>query len=227
MPTLRDVVVEVSQYLVDQEPDFEFTHWEESDILTYLQDALRILSINLKYLFVSDKVIDLKPGSYQQAAAGCSDIRAVLGSVDKYGTPTSGARRTSLRAAQTINRPICQPAGGEHEYRVTNFQLDPGNPKTFFVQPPVPARGKHRALVSCFSVPRLTSLGQELPVGDQYIPILKEFMLYYAYGRDTESVPARDYQKIHWDRGAQLLAAAKGTQLAVLTVAQNPVEVPV
>ena len=226
MPTLREVVVEVSRYLVDQEPEFEFTHWEEQDVLTYLQDALRILAINLKYLFVSDKIIDLKPGAYQQTGDGCSDLRAVLGSVDRHGALISGARRTSLRASQALNRPICA-VSGDGGYKLTNFQLDPGNPKTFYVQPPVPRRGRHRALVSCFSVPKLRSLDQELSVGDEYIPIIKEFMLYYAYGRDTESVPARDYQKTHWDRGVLLLGAAKTTQVVVTAVAQTPAEVPV
>ena len=37
---LRTIVEEVSRYLVDQEPDFEFAHWSEQDVLTYLQDAL-------------------------------------------------------------------------------------------------------------------------------------------------------------------------------------------
>ena len=225
MTTVRTVVEEVSTYLVDQEPEFEFTHWSEVEILTYLQDALRILAMNAKHLFVSDKVITLRPGENQTLAAGCDELRSVQGNVDRHGNLTTSTRRTSLRAAQTINRPMC--GASEEGYRVGTYQMDPGNPKTFNVQPPVPTRGTHRVLVSCYGVPLIRSVEEELPVPDTVIPIVKEFMMYYAYGQDTESVPAREYQRTHWSNGAALLAAYKTNPTAILTVPQTPAEVPV
>lgn len=224
MTKLRTVVEEVSTYLVDQEECFEFTHWSEDEVLTYLQDAVRIVALNLKHLFTVDKVVELRPGSYQKLGAGCSELRGVTGSVDRHGQLTSSAHRTSLRASQTINRPVCQPSTG---YKVASYQLDSGNLQGFYVEPPVPATGTYRVMVSCYHVPTFVSLDEELPIPDAGIPVLKEFMLYYAWGRDTESVAAREHRDKHWANGVMLIGTYKTNPTMVPTVAQQPAEVPV
>lgn len=222
---LRLIVEEVSQYLVDQEPDFEFAHWSEPEVLTYLQDAVRILAVNLKHLFTADKTISLRPGSRQKLGPGCKEIRQVIGSVNRSGDLISSARRTSLRASQTINRPHC-PSGAS-PYRITSFRLDAGDLTSFYVDPPVPATGNYKALISCYDVPRFNGLDDELNLPDETIPVLKEFMLYYAYGRDMESVTTREHRDRHWNNGVALLTAYKANPTMVPTVPTQPAEVPV
>ncbi len=224
MAKLREVVEQVSTYLVDQEECFEFTHWSEDEVLTYLQDAVRILALNLKHLFTVDKVVTLQPGSYQKLGAGCSELRGITGSVDRNGQLTSFAHRTSLRAATTINRPVCQSRGG---WKISSYQLDAGNLQGFYVSPPVPDTGTYRIMVSCYDVPTFVSLDEELPLPEETIPILKEFMLYYAWGRDLESVTTREHRDKHWANGVALMGAYKANPTMVPTVAQQPAEVPV
>lgn len=212
MPTLRTIVEEVSKYLVDQEPDFEFEHWSEDEILTYARDAMRIIAGNLKSLFVNQTTVTLQPGTLQRLPEGCTLV-GVLGTVRRDGTVNVTARRTSNRTLGLLRGKVCAPSRQEGDgYEVSEFQVDSSNSRTFYVQPPVPAGTAPQISVSCFGAPAIKSLDQEFDFPDHLIPALKEFMLYYAYGVDTESVPARDYMKVHWQNAVTLLGAEKVNQ---------------
>lgn len=220
MSTLRVIAAEISRYLVDQEPDYEFTHWTEEDILDFSRDALRITAMNLKGMFTTNKVVDLQPGALQTLPAGCTEFVSVIGNVDKHGVLTDIVGRTSLRATQMIHRPVCLRSDAGPGYRVASWQFDLSNMHSFYVQPPVPANVRAKVMIACYGVPRVLSLDDELPVPDHLIPILKEFILYYAYGRDTESVPARQYADMHWKNGVALLGAERQSP-AVAVVQTN------
>lgn len=224
MTTYRQVVEEVSEYLVDQERGYEFTHWSEDEVRAYLQDALRIFAMNAKHLFVTRKEVTLRPGAHQTLGAGCAELHSVLGLLDRRGEIVAPMRRTSHRAATTIARPMCRGAAG---YRPTTYAVDTGDARSFVISPPAPAGSQEKVAVMCFSPPVVHSLDEEFPAPDDAIPIIKELMLYYAYGQDTESVPARDYQKTHWANGVTLLGAYTGRTAIQKTVAQTPSEVPV
>lgn len=224
MTTYRSLVQEVSEYLVDQEAGFEFTHWSEDELTAYLQDAISIVAMNLKHLFVRERDVELTPGSQQRLGQGC-EMRSVLGTVDRNGKLLGFARRTSHQAATLLSRPECSPSRSPRGYQVRSYHLDPGNPDTFYVTPP--AQAGTRVKVACFSTPRVRSLDEEVAVPFELIPVVKEFMMYYAYGQDTESVPARDYQKTHWSNGVALLAAARENRALVADVASHPAEMPV
>lgn len=224
MTTYRQIVNEISAYLVDQEPEYEFTHWSEDEVRTYLQDALRILAMNAKRLFVSRKIITLQPGAHQTLDPGCAELHSVLGAVNRRGEVVAPMRRASYRAATSIARPTCAGAGG---YRPTTYSVDSGDARSFVISPPAPAGGREKVAVMCFAPPVIHHLDEEYPAPDDTIPIVKELMMYYAYGQDTESVPARDYQKTHWTNGVSLLGAYVGRPALQTTVAQTPSEVPV
>ena len=84
MTTYRHIVEEVSEYLVDQEENFEFMHWSEDEVRTYLQDALRILALNAKHLFVHERLVALKAGAFQSLGPGC-ELQSVRGVVNRRG----------------------------------------------------------------------------------------------------------------------------------------------
>lgn len=220
MTTLRVIAEEISRYLVDHEEDYEFTHWTEDDILDYSRDALRIVAMNLKAAFTANKVVDLQPGTLQTLPMGCAEFVSVVGNVDKHGVLTDTVGRTSLRATQMLHRPVCQRSDAGPGYRVSSWQYDLSSLASFYVQPPVPNNAKAKVMIVCYGVPRLLSLDDELAVPEHLIPILKEFILYYAYGRDTESVPARQYAELHWKNGVALLGAERQSP-AVATVQTN------
>lgn len=222
MTTLRLVAEEVSRYLVDQETDYEFTHWTEADILDYTRDAARVLAMNLKNSFTTNKVVELQPGALQTLPAGCSEFVSVVGNVDKHGNLTDTVGKTSMKWQQTLSRPVCQRSGNGTGYKVTSWQFDVTNLNAFYVQPPVPPGQSPEVMIACFGIPPVESLDDELPIPDHLIPILKEFVMYYAYGRDTESVPARQYAEMHWKNGVMLLSSEKQAPAALLTEAGVP-----
>lgn len=223
MTTYRSIVREVSEYLVDQEPEFEFTHWSEDELMAYLQDALSIIAMNLKRLFIRERDVELVEGAMQRVGDGC-ELQSVLGTVDRNGHLIGFARRSSHRAATQVGRPLCVPSRSPRGYTVRSYHLDPGNPDVFYVEPPAPAGARMK--VSCFTAPRINSLDEEVAVPLELVPLLKEFMLYYAYGQDTESVPARAFQEVHWNHAVALLEAARAGRALVPGMPTHPAEVP-
>lgn len=218
MAIARRIVEEISKYLVDQEPDFEFEHWSEAEILTYLRDAINIVSMNLKSMFTNTVPMRLSPGSLQRLPAGCSQLVSVLGMKNRDGSIRLTARRTSTRNVGLLKREPCSTGGNDPaNYRVDEYQIDTSDLRSFIVSPPVPEGSSAEVYISCFGPPTLNSLDDELAIPDHLIPIIKEFMLYYAYGVDTESVTTRDYADRHWKNGVTLLAAEK---------AYNPINKP-
>ena len=213
MTLLRTVVEEISTYLVDQEPEFEFEHWTEAELVTYARDAARILALNFKSDYVARKVVTLQPGGKQTLPPGCDKFVSLDGMVGKDGAVIGAARRTSTGSIGTLRVPACAPTKGA-KYQLTSWQFDLSDQRSFFVDPPVPPREQVRVAIRCFGPPAIEGLDVELPIPDYQIPILKELMLYYAYGVDTESVPARQYMDTHWRNAAALIAAERGIPVA-------------
>ena len=208
MTTLRTVVDEISKYLVDQEPGFEFEHWTEEELVTYARDAARILALNFKSDFVRRKVVTLQQGAKQTLPAGCDRFVTADGQVGKDGAITSMIRRTSTGAIGTLRVPSCPaPKGGR--FRVSSWQFDPTDQRSFYVDPPVPRGETVRLAISCFGPPQVEGLDEKLDIPEHQIPILKELMMYYAYGVDTESVPNRQYMEAHWNNAVALIGAER------------------
>ena len=222
MTTYRDIVTDVSTYLVDQERNFEFTHWSEAELKTYLQDAIRVVAMNAREFFVRESTVQLSPGTRQVLGEGCS-LSSVVGLVDKYGNVKAPMRRTSHRAATTLARPVCAASG---PYTPRTYSIDTADARSFYVQPPVPQDGSYELQVNCYAAPSVDSLDQAAEVPGDLVPIIKEFMLYYAYTQDTESVPAREFGATHWQNGVTLLAAYVSRPALAKVMAQMPHEVP-
>lgn len=209
MTTLRTVVEEISKYLVDQEPDFEFEHWSEEELVTYARDAARILALNFKSDYVRRKVITLQPGAKQTLPRGCDRFVSAEGQVGKDGVTLSLLRRTSTGALGTLRVPACSPSKGQ-KYLVGSWQFDLTDQRSFYVEPPVPRGETVRLAIACFGTPQVEGLDEELDIPDHQLPILKELMMYYAYGVDTEGVPNRQYMEAHWNNAVALIGAERG-----------------
>ena len=209
MTTLRTVVDEISTYLVDQEPGFEFEHWTEEELVTYARDAARIIALNFKSDYVRRKVITLQQGAKQTLPSGCERFVTADGQVGKDGAITSMLRRTSTGSLGTLRVPACPTPKGQ-KFRVSSWQFDLTDQRSFYVDPPVPPGETVRLAISCFAPPRVEGLDEELDIPEHQIPILKELMMYYAYSVDTESVPNRQFMEFHWNHAVALIAAERG-----------------
>ena len=81
----RALVEEVSNYLVDQDPDFPFEHWTEDDLLHYFRLAVEIVANTQREKFIKRTSMPLVAGSLQTIPEACHDVSSVLGQADSKG----------------------------------------------------------------------------------------------------------------------------------------------
>ena len=200
-----DMLRRVSAYLTDEEPGYEFTHWTESDLETYFDLALKILTTALPEL--SRGVCTARAeGSIVELPPCCENLLNIT-RVELNGMPQTQPRRVTTRA----NRyPVCQP--GDAPYCVDSWSYDPQE-GVLYLTPPVPA-GTHVVLtLTCIKPVEIINGEADIPA--RFEPVVFELMLYYAWGVDIESPASRDRSLAHYKTAGDLMGV--GAALNTLT----------
>lgn len=207
MTTARAIIRDVSRYLTDQELGFEFTHWTEDDLFTYLKYALSIIAASDKSKHTKQREVKLQAGSLQNIPDTCSDAR-IVGTKNAQGYIVP-ARKISKDPMAAIDRPLCVsklPCGTAYTMR-TWAQSD-SDSGTFWVTPPVPESEEVTVVMSCFEVDTPANLDEELHLNPEYEAVIFELMLYYAFGVDIESVAMRERSESHFNKAYTILGVA-------------------
>lgn len=209
MISARQLVQEVSTYLVDQDPDAPYEHWSEDDLLSYFRLAVEMVASTQKDKFMKRVSMPLVEGVVQTPPERCYDMTAVLGQVDANGQLTIFPRRTALSGMHLRGKVGCVDCQSRTvspvDYVVESWGYDPANPDVIYVEPPVPAGANATLELKCFVPPTVDNLDSVVDLGAQVRPAIFELMLYYAYGVDTESVPSRDRSASHLNTAFSLL----------------------
>lgn len=204
----RALVEEVSNYLVDQDPDFPFEHWTEDDLLHYFRLAVEIVANAQREKFIKRTSMPLVAGSLQTVPEACHDVSSVLGQADSKGRVKSFPRQTSKNALHLVGKIGCKDCHAEassSDYTMDSWSYDPNDNNILYVDPPVPDGVTGTLELMCFSPPKIDSIDSDVDLGSQLRPVIFELMLYYAWGVDTESVPSRDRSAVHWNNAFTLL----------------------
>ncbi|WP_319000701.1 phage adaptor protein [Burkholderia metallica] len=186
---VRDVVREVAALLNDDEEEFEFTHWTESDLVEYANDAALQITQWRAGEFSKPHTIDLVAGARQTLPSDGIAFYRVAGTIDRYGRtigqPSATDTAATRIAANWFEQLACRRLTGD--YAVRSFASDADDQTAFYVDPPVPPGKKIQAVVLYASVPVRAEAGDVLLVPAIYHNAVIEWMLYRAYGKDTES----------------------------------------
>lgn len=204
----RQMVQEVSQYLVDQDPDMPYAHWSEDELLGYFRLAVAIVASTQKNNFIQRVRIALTEGSVQSLPVTCQEMTGVIGFVGGNGKIIAHPRRTSIQALNFVDGLGCRNCSATvdtEDYKMDSWQYDETNPNIIYVQPPVPENVRAELEIACFVPPSVDDIDTDVNLGSQLRPAVFELMLYYAYGVDTESVPSRDRSTTHWNNAIALL----------------------
>lgn len=212
----KQLIDEVNRYLLDDDPDYEYTHWSEQDLLDYFRLAINIVASTQKDKFIGQKTVSLVTGAVQEIPKYCHDVPSVLGQIDSQGKVVGYPRHVVAHNRHLVGRLGCPDCRGEISgtYVVDSWTLDPSNPNVIYVDPPVPEGVDAQLRLSCYVPPRIDDVDSEVDLGDHLHTVIFHFMLSYAYNRDTESVPFRDRGTTHWNMAVQLLGGDAASQLS-------------
>lgn len=202
-------IEEVSRYLQDNEfeDDVQYVHWTRDDLFNYFQLALSVVSMVRHEEFVQTVDVPLVEGAVQELPYPCKSLKSMQGQKDERGVITRKLREAKLTHLASFKRSICKAYATDrkNQYEVKTFSYDINDPKTIYVDPPVPKGVNATLTLVCYAPPDVTSVDEELLVDDNIRPIIFELMLYYAYGVDIEDIGARERSSQHWNNAMTLL----------------------
>lgn len=190
MQTVGYICTHVSGQLSDQTRGREFTRWDRGALLEYMNEGLKAIGTYRPEAFAVTRDIILKQGSTQSTGDN-SEVQAIEANAD--GTPV---RRSSAELGKAFGGyALCPPkprvVNGVIKYAVRSFAVDESDPRTFYVEPPVPfGKTDAKVVATLNSKPAeytLADWNKTCAVADKYYNSLIDFMMARAYQRDTES----------------------------------------
>lgn len=170
--------------------------WSDPDLIGFLNQALRMLTIVRPDAVSTNAVLTLAAGSEQTLPAGGLRLLSILCNVNGSGGLIGPAVRHIERLS--LDDIMSSWITATPESLVTEYWYDERNPTRFWTNP-VTAGAKVRAHYS-ITPTALTDAGDTVPVEDAFGPALEEWMLYLAWRGDDETSPtlnrALSHQKI-------------------------------
>lgn len=188
------LIEEAARYVADYEPDFEFTRWTERNWFDAFRYALSMVVMFRPGEFTDTHEMKLRPGSRQMLPADCDQMLSVVDPIREMDRKSVGLTR---------GRPVCESDSDRYEARA--YAYDREDPRAFYVYPPVPEGADATITVTCSSTPWPHNMDEDVVISNRYRGVLLDFMLWYAFGFDTESVPSRNRAEAHFKAATDAL----------------------
>lgn len=212
--------------------DPEHVRWTEPELAEYLTGGISVMAALKPTLFTVFIPLRLGPGARQAVPAEFTELRDVLYNLNPDGSEGERIVLASFTAARALGRTSCvETRSGVYEVR--SVTIHPDNDTYFYVDPPVPNISPFPAvwaLVQNGPV-TITSASDGVPMAnttpETYREALKDWMLYRAFAKDTESSESFQKSQAHFKAFYQFLGVpprdkdavpvAKGTSNATVT----------
>lgn len=176
--TVRDLIDRVLTAVNDPDAD----DWSAPELIGYLNEGIDVLVTLVPDQFVAIETLQLVAGVKQTLPAQGFRFLRVNRAVTAADALGPAAREVSLRALE-------QHYPGWHTATpglVREWAADPGEPTTFWVNPPQDAVAPAKAQVQYVKRPEYVDIGEQLPVDPMYDAALVEYVLYRAYSKDAD-----------------------------------------
>lgn len=201
----------VGYELNDLEPGYEHTRWTVEELAEYLTGAIAQLAALRPTLFTAFVDITLAAGAVQSVPADYTELVDITLNINADGSEGTPITKASFSAARALGRPAC--ANARDGYEVRSFTTHPDNDTFFYVDPPAPLQSpmpKVRALVRL--APNVITLPTDSVVmvnttPETYREALKDWMLYRAFAKDTESTDSFQKSQAHYKAFMQFVGS--------------------
>lgn len=163
--------------------DTGFTQWKETELIGYLNSAIRLICVYRPDACTVLKDVSLVVG-YVQTIDGLRFVDAFHNGT--MANPGDAVEVVSLRERDSIDRSWRSDIAAT---TILEVMYDDNYPDKYFVSPP--ANADSRLVISQTETPaELTANTDTLPIADTYEPHLIEWVLYLAFSRDATGVYA-------------------------------------
>lgn len=189
MATLNHFLDGLARDLNDAEKAHEYARWTKVQLLDYLNEGLRVAAFFKPELFSQTKVIQLSPGTDQQAP-DATFVTRVVAQTDEFGNMLYGQLPKRAPAAMfRWNKAGCPP---KHPFKLRGYWIESDGSNEFSVTPPVPVDPPVYVKLRMLEEPDdLTPADYDSEFLDSgTAPALRQWVLYRAMFIDDESQTA-------------------------------------
>lgn len=155
--------------------------WGRTELLGYLNDALKALAEKLPGEFVQIAVLTLAAGTKQTVPAGTVGIIRPVGNIDATETVRGRVIRPVDKALLDAGAPSWMTATPGVTRQLA---ISPSSDSDFWVSPPAVAGAKIEAEVEVD--PTVASQSSTLEVDAKYHPALVDYVVFRALSKDSE-----------------------------------------
>jgi hypothetical protein len=204
MPLLASELFQSVGYeLNDLEPGNEHIRWTLTELADYLTGGIAQMAALKPTLFTLFTPISLGPGAVQSVPGAYTELIDVLYNLNSDGTQGEPITLGSFTAARALGRSSCA-ATNTGDYEVRSVTIHPNNDTYFYVDPPVPNVSPFPAVWALLRLaPQVITAPTDAVVmanttPETYREALKDWMLYRAFAKDTESSESFQKSQAHY-----------------------------
>ena len=174
--------------------DLDGTRWTDSELVSWINDAQKLIAMVRPDASVSNSAITLAAGTKQAIPTGSFRLLDVIRNLGSDGATPGRAIRYVDREVLDSQNPNWHTDTASST--IKHFVYDDRNPLVFYVYPPASAGTRIEAMYSVApaqlvydstnSTTITTSLATDLAVPDIYLESVVNYVLYRAYSKDAE-----------------------------------------
>lgn len=215
MSTAASAVIDLVQERLNELTDGTATAYTDAQALAWLNQGQRVIAMHRPDASSSVVNLQLVQGVKQTLATG---QRRLLGVTTNMGTgSTRGAHIDGPVEFNMLGRyDRTWATSANEDATVLEYAYNPEVPGTFYVNPPVPSTPDVYIEVMVATDPTdVAAVGNNISLGDIYVPFLVEWMLYCFWDRDDERSPNYARGQAHLRTFLQLLSGKTQADMAV------------
>jgi hypothetical protein len=203
---VKRLVDTISDELNDREPGHEHVRWLLNDIFEYITEAIEQLALFKPDLFAVTQTIKLRPGAAQRIPTSIAKLMDVTNNIAVDGALGSPILRNDYNLIRYFNKTSCI---SKTATEVRSFSIDAANPRVFYVSPVEQYPDQYVQILGQSSPQMIGSIDDDIVFtgGDAalYFNAMKDWALYRAFMRDTESQTSLQRARMHYDAFYHLL----------------------
>lgn len=201
MTTARELL---EDYVQEQLNDANGESWSLTELLTYLNDGLQVMTQYVPREFTTVVTQTLVAGAKQDLPAQGLFIIEVLAAVDSDDSYLDVPFETSKQNLSLGNASWRQAAPGVTE----EWAKDPQDPTIYWVSPPAVNNAKLE--IEFVQRPATLNINGVLTISKPYEAALADYVLHRAFSKDTDYAGNGGLASLHWNKFLTGVGATDG-----------------
>lgn len=208
---VKSLITELANDLNDNQEGHAYITWTKEMLMAWIREALSIFYEKHPEEFIVSKILTVQPCSILQDICDCDSIHRVIGQVTATGRLIKPLRERDLDLTFSWTGKSCKSP--TTKFTLDGYALDDTS-KSLYIFPEVPPNETIYVQVECAVIPTVTN--ETTNIDSEYIPAIKQWVLWRAKSMDMELAPAiATAVELHYKAFYDLIGVNMNTQTII------------